>query len=261
MYSVLPKLTHQQFKQLKKIVHRQFLKKFAKNQPPKYGSLNKGFTEQEVQSFFRTLDNLKLRLLFSYQAFLGLRIGEAVKLNIKNIDFQTRELSIKSEKSHTLDTLIIPIPLFKLTLEYIKSNKTQIEISQGYLFFKDEAKYSGRDEPYLSKDYVRNSFRYYVQKAGIDEVYDSSDESNYSRTPRRLHRLTTHSLRHYAITNFAKQTNGNVILTSKFARHRATEVTLTYINISKQDLYKEIDNTFALDQASKLKRDIINMER
>ena len=261
MYSVLPKLTHQEFKQLKKIVHKQFLKKFAKNQPPKYGSLNKGFTEQEVQSFFRTLDNPKLRLLFSYQAFLGLRIGEAVKLNIKSIDFQTRELSIKSEKSHTLDTLIIPIPLFKLTLEYIKSNKTQIELSQGYLFFKEEGKFSGRYEPYLSKDYVRNSFRYYVQKAGIDEVYDSSDESNYSRTPRRLHRLTTHSLRHYAITNFAKQTNGNVILTSKFARHRATEVTLTYINISKQDLYKEIDNTFVLDQASKLKRDIMNMER
>ena len=146
LYSVLPKLTHQQFKQLKKIVHKQFLKKFAKNQPPKYGSLNKGFTEQEVQMFFRTLDNSKLRLLFSYQAFLGLRIGEAVKLNIKSIDFQTRALSIKSEKSHTLDTLIIPILLFKLTLEYIKSYKTQIELSQGYLFFKEEGKFSGRNE-------------------------------------------------------------------------------------------------------------------
>ncbi|MCL4365597.1 site-specific integrase [Candidatus Marsarchaeota archaeon] len=202
LYSVLPTLTHHQMKLIKKIVHKQFLKKFAKNQPPKYGSLNKGFTEQEVQMFFRVIDNPKLRLLFSYQAQLGLRVGEAVKLNIKDIDFQTRELTIKSEKSNTLDTLIIPIPLFRLTLEYIKPNNKQIESSMGYIFFKEEGYYSERNEQYLSKNYVRNRFRYYVQKAGMDKVYDSSDETNYDRTPRSLHRLTMHSLRHYAITSF-----------------------------------------------------------
>ena len=185
LYSVLPTLTHYQIKSIKKIVHKQFLKKFAKNQPPKYGSLNKGFTEQEVQSFFRTIDNPKLHLLFSYQAQLGLRIGEAVKLNIKDIDFQSREITIKSEKSKTLDTLIIPIPLFRLTLEYMKQYANQIEASAGYLFFKEKGKFSHRDEPYLSKDYVRNSFRFYIQKADLDKVYDSSDESNYDRTPSR----------------------------------------------------------------------------
>ncbi len=258
LYSILPKLTHQQFKQIKKIVHKQFIKKFAKNQPPKYGSLNKGFTEQEVQLFFRMIDNEKLRLLFQYQAQLGLRIGEAVKVNIKDIDFNSRELKIRTEKVHTLNTLIIPIPLFKLTLEYIRQYERHIQ-KDGYLFFKEEGKYSHRDEPYLSTDYVRNSFRYYVQKTGLDEVYDSSDETNYNRTPRRLHRLTTHSLRHYAITSFAKQTNGNVVLTSKFARHRSTGVTQTYISTTKQGLYREIDNTFS-QQAERLKWRIIDME-
>jgi integrase len=258
MYSVLPKLTHHQIKEVKRIVHKQFLKKFARNQPPKYGSLNKGFTEQEVQSFFRTINNPKLRLLFYYQAQLGLRIGEAVKVNVKDIDFNSRELKIRTEKAHTLNTLIVPMPLFKLTLEYIQQYEQYIQ-KDGYLFFKEEGKYSHRDEPYLSTDYVRNSFRYYVQKAGLDEVYDSSDETNYSRTPRRLHRLTTHSLRHYAITSFAKQTNGNVVLTSKFARHRSTGVTQTYISTTKQELYQEIDNTFS-QQAERLKRRIIDME-
>ncbi len=257
LYSMLPKLTHHhQMKFIKKIVHKQFLKKFAKNQPPKYGSLNKGFTEQEVQMFFRVIDNPKLRLLFSYQAQLGLRVGEAVRLNIKDIDFQTRELTIKSEKSNTLDTLIIPIPLFRLTLEYLKRNNKQIETSMGYLFFKEDGYYSERNEQYLSKDYVRNRFRYYVQKAGMDKVYDSSDETNYDRTPRSLHRLTTHSLRHYAITSFSRQTNGNIILTSKFARHRSTQVTMTYISTSKQELCKEIDKAFSLEQAELLKRKI-----
>ena len=258
LYSVLPRLTHHQMKEVKRIVHKQFIKKFARNQPPKYGSLNKGFTEQEVQSFFRMIDNPKLRLLFYYQAQLGLRIGEAVKVNIKDIDFNSRELKIRTEKAHTLNTLIVPMPLFKLTLEYIRQYEQYIQ-KDGYLFFKEEGKYSHRDEPYLSTDYVRNSFRYYVQKAGLDEVYDSSDETNYSRTPRRLHRLTTHSLRHYAITSFAKQTNGNVVLTSKFARHRSTGVTQTYISTTKQELYREIDNTFS-QQAERLKRRIIDME-
>ncbi len=124
-----------------------------------------------MQTFFRVIDNPKLRLLFSYQAQLGLRVGEAVKLNIKDIDFQTRELTIKSEKSNTLDILIIPIPLFRQTLEYIKPNNKQIESSVGYLFFKEEGYYSERNEQYLSKNYVRNRFRFYVQRAGLDKVY------------------------------------------------------------------------------------------
>ncbi len=256
LYSILPTLTHHQFKKLKKIVHKQFLKKFAKNLPPKYGSLNKCFTGQEVQMFFRTIDNPKLRLLFSYQAQLGLRIGEAVRLNIKDIDFQTRELTIKSEKSNTLDTLIIPVPLFRLTFEYIKPNNRQIESSAGYLFFKEEGKYSEKNEQYLSKNYVRNMFRFYVQRAGLDKVYDSSDETNYDRTPRSLHRLTTHSLRHYAITSFSKQTNDNIILTAKFTRHRATAVTLTYISTTKQELYKEIDKTFSIEQVERIKKSL-----
>ena len=256
LYSILPTLTHHQFKKLKKIVHKQFLKKFAKNLPPKYGSLNKCFTGQEVQMFFRTIDNPKLRLLFSYQAQLGLRIGEAVRLNIKDIDFQTRELTIKSEKSNTLDTLIIPVPLFRLTFEYIKPNNRQIESSAGYLFFKEEGKYSEKNEQYLSKNYVRNMFRFYVQRAGLDKVYDSSDETNYDRTPRSLHRLTTHNLRHYAITSFSKQTNDNIILTAKFTRHRATAVTLTYISTTKQELYKEIDKTFSIEQVERIKKSL-----
>lgn len=48
---------------------------------------------------------------------------------------------------------------------------------------------------------------------------DTSNEQQ-SRRPRRLPKLTIHSLRHYTIIRFAKQANGNLILTSRFARHR-----------------------------------------
>jgi integrase len=98
-----------------------------------------------------------------------------------------------------------------------------------------------------------------VNLANIDQVYDISEESN-ARTPRRLHRLTTHSLRHYAITSFSKQTNGNLVLTSRFARHADPSTTMIYISTKKEELYKELDN-MAMDSVERLKRSVINMER
>ncbi len=91
--------------------------------------------------------------------------------------------------------------------------------------------------------------------AGIGQVYDISDESYQSHVPRRLHRLTTHSLRHYAITSFSKQTNGNIVLTSKFARHAKPDTTMTYINTHKEELYAELDN-MSMDSVERLKRSI-----
>ena len=105
-------------------------------------------------------------------------------------------------------------------------------------------------------DYVRNRFRYYIQQADIDQVYDISDESYKDHVPRRLHRLTTHSLRHYALTGFSKQTNGNIVLTSRFTRHSKPDTTMTYINTRKEELYAELDN-MAMDSVERLKRSII----
>ncbi len=245
----LPELSYHEVRDLKSVLHQYFLKKYAKNRPPKYGSLNKGFTESELQIFFRAIDDEKFRLLFSYQAILGLRVGEAVKVNVKDINFETRELVLKTEKARVIDTLLIPVPLFRQTLEYIRVYGVNIEQAQGYLFFKAATKFSNRIEPYLSQFYVKNAFREFILRAGLDQVYDVSDESIFDRRPRKLHRLTSHSLRHFAITSFSKQTNGNVVLTSKFARHADTSTTMTYINTTKQELYKEIDNAFSTSSA------------
>jgi integrase len=233
------------------MVIEQFKRRFKRSRGPKYGSLNKGFSEPEIRKFFSVIDNDKFRLLFSYQAQMGLRIGEAVRVNINDIKFETRELKLKTEKAGTLDILLIPAPLFKETLEYINAHVKEIECSQGYLFFKEAGK-SQSASPILDANYVRNVFWRYREAAGLSEVYDQSDESG-ARTARKLHRLTTHSLRHYAITKFAEQNNGNVFLTSKFARHRQPSMTMTYINTNKKELYEGIDSAFSVSQAQSLK--------
>ena len=234
------------------MVMQQFRKRFQRSRIPKYGSLNKGFTEQEAPRFFKVVDNEKFRLLFSYQSMFGLRIGEAVRINIKDIKFESRELVVKTEQAMTLGTLLIPAPLFQVTLAFIEEHSSAIEKAQGYIFFKEEGK-SRHEEPHVAENYIRNRFRYYVERAGLLEVYDQGDESRPNRVVRNLHRLTTHSLRHYAITHFAEQTNGIVFLTSKFARHSKPGITMTYINTNKKQLYENIDGAFGVSQAVALK--------
>jgi integrase len=173
-------------------------------------------------------------------ANLGFRIGEVIKINISQIDFKTREMKLRSEKSGRLDSLIIPVELFKETVEFIRANEEAVGKAEGYLFFRD-AEHSTRKEPFLEQNYVRKVFREYVQLANLDEVYDTSEESDSKRQIRHLHLLTTHSLRHYAITRFARSTNGNVVLSAKFARHSDPNTTLRYIHVDKKELYSAID--------------------
>jgi integrase len=247
------KVSWHQLQQLQSILHKTQTKRFAgKRKTPKYGTLSKAFTDGQLTQFLHAVDSDKFRLLFSYQAQLGLRIGEAVRVSLNSINFETRELILKTEKAQVIDTLLIPVPLFKETLAFIERHKGEIEAAQGYLFYADKLR-TKRPEPYIEQNYVRNRFRHYIVLAGLDEVYDTSDESIPDRGVRHLHRLTTHSLRHYAITRFAKQTNGNLVLTSRFARHSDPSTTMTYITTRKEELYKEIDNAFGLGEAVGLK--------
>jgi integrase len=245
-----------QLQQLQSVLHKTQTKRFAgKRKTPKYGSLSKAFSDAELQRFFRAINSDKFRLLFKYQAQLGLRIGEAVRVNIGSINLETRELTLKTEKAKVIDSLLIPMPLFKETVAFVSKHRAEIGAARGFLFYKDKS-CDMRLEPFLEQNYVRNRFRAYVRMAGLDEVYDTSDETSPDRGVRHLHRFTTHSLRHYAITSFAKQTNGNVVLTSRFARHADPSTTMTYISTRKDELYNEIDNTFGLSQAIALKRGI-----
>jgi integrase len=188
---------------------------------------------------------------------MGLRVGEVCKLHVSNIDFDKRELTIKSEKSARLDALIIPLDLFKETIEYITKNEASIKASNGYVFFKDNDN-NHNNVPYINLNYVRKVFREVLHASDLDQVYATSEETNPTHRERPLYRLTTHSLRHYAITRFAKQTNGNLVLTSRFARHSDPSTTMTYISTRKEELYKEIDNTFSIEQASQVKKRIMS---
>jgi integrase len=83
-----------------------------------------------------------------------------------------------------------------------------------------------------------------LKDSGLDYAYRYSEEMYSGRKERPLYRITTHSLRHYAITKFAKSTNGNIVLTSRFARHADPSTTMQYISRDNEELYKNIDYAF-----------------
>jgi integrase len=244
-------ISKNKLEQLRTIVSKAHERRFRRRKEPRYGSINKGFTEPELQRFFRTIASEKFSLLFKYQAHMGLRVGEVCQLHISNIDFDKRELTINSEKSGHMDSLIIPLDLFKETVEFMNKHQTEIKAAEGYIFYKENDNgHTGL--PYINLNYVRNVFREVVQQAGLNQTYATSEEAYSTHRPRPLHRLTTHSLRHYAITRFAKSTNGNIVLASRFARHSSPSTTMRYIAKDKDELYKNIDFAFS-DKITPLK--------
>jgi integrase len=225
-----------------------------RSKTPKYGSMNKGFTDEELERFFRFVDNAKYRLLFSFQAVLGLRVGEAVRIHIKDLNLKTKELRIDTEKGKRTDYLPIPETLFNETLNFITQNEQEIARCKGYVFWADY--YPERNDiPHASSNYARNVFVEVINKAKLDETYAIAE----GKTPKLLHRLTTHSLRHYAITNHARKNNGNVVLASRFARHRDLETTMTYVHTGKEEFYKSIMNAqedSILDKVRKMQENV-----
>ena len=142
-----------------------------------------------------------------------------------------------------MDSLIIPLDLFKETVEFTNKHLKEIKAAQGYIFFKENDNgHTGL--PYINLNYVRNVFREVVEQAGLNQTYGTSEEGYANHRSRQLHRLTTHSLRHYTITRFAKSTNGNIVLASRFARHSSPTITMRYIAKDKDELYKNIDFAF-----------------
>jgi len=91
----------------------------------------------------------------------------------------------------------------------------------------------------------RKVFRYYISLTGLNEVYDTTEESSPNRTKRRLFRLTTYSLRHFGITTFNRAVGGDIMLTKAYARHREISSTQVYVHTLKEELYGAIEKAFS----------------
>lgn len=66
-------------------------------------NINRNFSDEELEKFFGVIENKKHLMCFKLQAYLGLRISEAVKVNLNDIDFTRRKIRVYSEKTKEMD--------------------------------------------------------------------------------------------------------------------------------------------------------------
>ncbi|MDE1768856.1 MAG: hypothetical protein KGH67_04620 [Candidatus Micrarchaeota archaeon] len=72
----LPKLAKHEIDELTKIIRQYYVKTYKHRATPKYGRLNKGLDDYQVQSFFRAIDRPKYGLLFGLMKALDIKSAD-----------------------------------------------------------------------------------------------------------------------------------------------------------------------------------------
>lgn len=186
--------------------------KFTRKNTRLYGNLSKSFTDDQLKKFFSVIRNQYHKNFFLVQYYLALRISE-----VRNIvpDFQEDIVRIYSHKMSRYEY----IPMFEPVRSILKTNpKLDYSINS-----------------------IRNKFSKYCQRAGINYVYAPRKNGG------NMHRLTTHSLRHTAISKLAKVVNGNPFKLCLFSRHQAKKqvgVVAVYTHYTLDDLREDLSKAF-----------------
>jgi len=211
-------------------------------------NINRNFSDEELEKFFSVIKNKKHLLCFKLQAYLGLRISEAVKVNLSDIDFQRRKIKVYAEKTKEIDFIHLHDLAFESVQNWVRIHAKEIEEHDGFLIYSD------RGKGHVSKDRMRNFFRDYLEKAKLDdeyvEIFTVGKQCYGKAKSRKLRRLSTHSLRHYYVTKVYNETM-NPVVTQKCARHRSFRSTECYINLNPQDAVDALDKAFGNKEAEK----------
>jgi len=224
---------------LQEMQHRYF-----NHRPPKYGNLNKTFdNEQQVVIFLEQIPNLRVRTAFQLCYYLGLRIGEACKQLIEDIDFLQRRLWVRSAKGSVPTSMYLHEKIYRLLVAYYEAHAEEITRT-GYLFPSHAAmNHTASRFPYMSPDYCRKYFRATAQKLSLEITYAESEETDEERPVRHLHKLSTHSFRRRFIQDVHEQT-GDIYVTKKLARHRKISSTEIYLHANQEQTDNILVATF-----------------
>jgi len=237
---VLHTLRKEQLWKLIKTLSQERKLRYVRRRGRRYGNINKGFSEEELTQFFQHCNHPTARMAFQLQAYLGLRIGEVVQLNMhptkeRNswayVDMPQRRVWLQTEKANTADYCQLHEKIYPPLAAWLQAHEKEILAHDGYILFAGRGK---NPTQHISPNYLRNEFRRAAKAAGLDQTYGPSDERT-GRASRQLHRLTTHSLRHYFITSVYRSTKDPVVA-QRLARHTDNKSTFVYIHTTEHDL-------------------------
>jgi integrase len=199
----------------------------------------KYLTVEQYQQFLSVISNLYYYTLFYVIGNYGLRVGEAIRLRIQDINFESKYIKIPTLKQDRnkgrlphgkLPNTYIDMPLDDKTaillekyIDYIKTLKTE------WLFPYKTRYYMGKHRlSHIPKWLIQRKFKLYAKQARLDSAY------------------SVHSLRHYkgvSIYNNLKDIRAVQLL----LRHKNINSTVIYTTMSLEDKRDLFDKIMIID--------------
>ncbi|MFW6327464.1 MAG: site-specific tyrosine recombinase/integron integrase [Bacteroidota bacterium] len=180
--------------------------------PIREKTLPEVFSKEELSKLFRTVKNLKHKVVLSLIYSAGLRVGELINMRVKDIDSRRMMIYIKYAKGKKDRYVPLSKKMLELLREYYKAYKP------GEYLFEGEGggKYTASS--------IRKVFGKALSKAGIKK------------------KVRLHNLRHsYATHLIESGTDLRVI--QELLGHNSPKTTMIYTHISMKELRK-INNPF-----------------
>ncbi len=211
-----------------------------------YRGVNRTFKDEEIKLFLNSIESLKYKTLFSLLANTGLRIGEAVRLRIENIDLEQRTIKVDTEKQKvkTIDFHPIPESIYPLLNHYIIKYKTRIDCRGGWLF--PQTKHNNK---HILHKIARDRFYYYRDICGLNRTYaiahDDKNPVSKRIGHRELHNLTLHSFRHWYKYKLDRA-NIPYGMIRALMRHTGGSITDQYGQYSFEEKKKAVDEVFRM---------------
>ncbi len=172
-----------------------------------------------LQACPETYEGRRNKALVALLADSGLRISEALRLRIENVNFATRTINVRSGKGQKDGVGFFGAE----TAQHLRS----------WLAKRKEA----QPEDHLFTDKRGRSL---TRSHGVHILHRLSERAGL------LHKVGPHALRHYAATSILRQT-GDLELVRQVLRHESLAMALRYAHLTKPDVSAKFRRASPLD--------------
>lgn len=161
-----------------------------------------------------------MQLVFKLQITFGVRVSDAVRINIRDLDFQNKVWSFQMVKTRRILDLPLSNEIITYLRSYIGIYNNQIQWNDGYLAWSP---YNGQQ--HIQESSTRAVWKKFRDKAGFTKAYHTRDYEDGRKI--RLYRLTNHVLRHYVINKLYEATK-DIRLAAGVAGHSNPGITMKH---------------------------------
>lgn len=187
--------------------------------PPVNNARDRVFADDEERRLFEAFPNENYRDIGSLALETACRLGEMLKLEWNDVDFNKRTAKIRKENSKT--GVARTVPLSSKAISVLKGRTRPM--GGGRIF-----------DCWARGDSFENGYRRAVQRAR-ERYEDECEESGMEPSPDLLKDLRFHDFRHIATSRLAK-VFPNVIELSRVTGHSDLKMLSRYYHVTAEDL-------------------------